>query len=315
MAITDADPRNLLDLAIRAAQDAGHLVRQIPGRNLRASTKSSPTDFVTQMDSASETMIRQTILGARPDDGIIGEEGTSLVSRSGLSWLVDPIDGTTNYLRGMPNYSVSIAAIRNNETLAGVVYDPSLEETFSAISGHGAALNGQSISCSATLLPESIIGTGFSYLSSNRTRQAEILRTLLPRVGDVRRPGSAAVSLCWVACGRLDAFYEKGLQPWDYAAGALIAREAGADVLGAEPGPLQDRLVVASAPSLTAQLREILSGSLQSDKQDLAACGRGVSLAGRARQPDPRPGDGGLENDGFLPGSVRFKASRKELRN
>jgi myo-inositol-1(or 4)-monophosphatase len=265
MVLTETNSRSLLDLAIRAARDAGDLVRQVPGRDLRASTKSSPTDFVTEMDSASETMIRQTILGARPDDGIIGEEGTSLVSRSGVSWLVDPIDGTTNYLRGMPNYSVSIAAIRSNETLVGVVYDPSLEETFSAINGQGAALNGQSINCSTTLLQESIIGTGFSYLSSNRTRQAEILRTLLPCIGDIRRPGSAAVSLCWVACGRLDAFYEKWLQPWDYAAGALIAREAGADVLGAGQKPLQDRLIVASAPSLTIQLREILSGSVQSD--------------------------------------------------
>jgi myo-inositol-1(or 4)-monophosphatase len=259
MVLADADTYSLLDLATRAARDAGNLVRQISGCDLRAATKSSPTDFVTQMDSASETMIRQTILGARPNDGILGEEGTSLVSRSGVSWVVDPIDGTTNYLRGMPNYSVSIAAAKDGETLVGVVYDPSLEETFSAARGQGAALNGRPIKCSATLLRDSIIGTGFSYLSSNRARQAEILRTLLPNVGDIRRPGSAAVSLCWVACGRLDAFYEKGLQPWDYAAGALIAREAGADVLGAEQESLQDRVVVASAPSLTAQLREMLS--------------------------------------------------------
>lgn len=259
MVLTDADPRSLLDLATRAARDAGNLVRQISVRDLRAATKSSPTDFVTQMDGAAETMIRQTILEARPDDGILGEEGTSLASQSGVSWVVDPIDGTTNYLRGMPNYSVSIAATRDGETLVGVVYDPSLEETFSAARGQGAALNGQPIKCSATLLRDSIIGTGFSYLSSNRARQAEILRTLLPSVGDIRRPGSAAVSLCWVACGRLDAFYEKGLQPWDYAAGALIAREAGADVLGAGQESLPDRVVVASAPSLTAQLREILS--------------------------------------------------------
>src|ERR1700751_3676226 len=113
MVLTDADPRSLLDLATSAARDAGNLVRQISGRDLRTATKSSPTDFVTQMDSASETMIRQTILDARPDDGILGEEGTSLVSRSGVSWVVDPIDGTTNYLRGMPNYSVSIAATKD----------------------------------------------------------------------------------------------------------------------------------------------------------------------------------------------------------
>jgi len=258
MVLIEAEPRSLLDLAIRAARDAGNLIRKVSIDDLQADTKSSPTDFVTQMDAASETMIRQTILGVRPDDGIIGEEGTSLVSRSGVSWLVDPIDGTTNYLRGMPNYSISIAAIKDGETLAGVVYDPSLEEAFHAVKGQGAALNDQPIKCSKTLFRDSIIGTGFSYLSSNRARQAEILRALLPCVGDIRRPGSAAVSLCWVACGRLDAFYEKGLQPWDYAAGALIASEAGADVVGAEQDSTMDKLVVASAPSLTAQLREML---------------------------------------------------------
>jgi myo-inositol-1(or 4)-monophosphatase len=258
MMLKDTSPRSLLDLAVGAAQEAGNLVRKISRSELNTSTKSSPTDFVTQMDRASETLIRQIILAARPDDGIIGEEGTSLTSRSGVRWLVDPIDGTTNYLRGIPNYSVSIAAIEDDKTLVGVVYDPTLEETFSAISGVGAALNGTCINCSSTVLRESIIGTGFSYSSIKRARQAEILRAILPRVGDIRRPGSAAVSLCWVACGRLDAFYETGLQPWDYAAGALIAGEAGADVLGCRQNASQDRLVMASAPSVTTELREML---------------------------------------------------------
>lgn len=273
MTLTDVDSRYLLELATRAARDAGKLVRQVTDRGLHAVTKSSPTDFVTQMDSASETLIRQIIMEARPDDGIIGEEGTSLISRSGVSWVVDPIDGTTNYLRGMPNYSVSIAAIRDDETLVGVVYDPSLDETFSAISGQGATLNGRSITCSTALLQEAIIGTGFSYLSSNRARQAEILHVLLPFVGDIRRPGSAAVSLCWVACGRLDAFYEKGLQQWDYAAGALIASEAGADVSGIEQKVLQDRLIVASAPSITSELREMLSARVLSGRFNLNESG------------------------------------------
>lgn len=213
------------------------------------------------MDRASEKLIRQIILAIRPDDGIVGEEGTSLESRSGVSWLVDPIDGTTNYLRGIHNYPISIAAIRDAEPFVGVVYDPTLEETFSAIGGEGAALNGSHVNYSRTALRESIIGTGFSYSSIKRARQADILRTVLPRVGDIRRPGAAAVSLCWVACGRLDAFYEAGLQPWDYAAGALIAREAGADVMGAEQNPSPDRLVLASAPSVTPQLRELLGVS------------------------------------------------------
>ena len=143
------------------------------------------------------------------------EAGASKASQSGISWLIDPIDGTTNYLRGIPNFSVSIAAITEDETVVGVVYDPTLDETFTAIRNQGAALNGAPIECSRTPLAESIIGTGFSYSAAERERQADLLRAVLPAVGDIRRPGSAAVSLCWVACGRLDAFYETDLEPWD----------------------------------------------------------------------------------------------------
>jgi len=261
MIFENCAPRDLLELAVSAAHDAGDLIAGVSRLDLNPSTKSSPTDFVTEMDAASERLIRQILLKGRPDDGVIGEEETSITSRSGVNWLVDPIDGTTNYLRGIPNYSISIAAIKDGKTLAGVVHDPSINETFTAAVGEGAALNGTRISCSASLLPESIIGTGFSYSSRKRAGQAEILRAILPSVGDIRRPGSAAVSLCWVACGRLDAFYEKGLQPWDYAAGALIASESGADVLISEKDHMQDRLVVASAPSVTTQLREILTAT------------------------------------------------------
>jgi myo-inositol-1(or 4)-monophosphatase len=261
MILEDHSPHELLDLAILAAHDAGNLIASVSRFDLNASTKSSPTDLVTQMDAASERLIRQIILKSRPGDGIIGEEETSIASRSGVNWLVDPIDGTTNYLRGIPNYSISIAAIKDGKTLTGVVHDPTMNETFTAVDGEGAALNGVRIHCSATVFPESIIGTGFSYSSGKRVRQADILRAILPSVGDIRRPGSAAVSLCWVACGRLDAFYERGLQPWDYAAGAFIASEAGADLLVSEQDHMRDRLVVASAPSVTTQLREILKAA------------------------------------------------------
>lgn len=252
------DPRALLDLAQKAAHEAGRLVSGTPVHSLAMTTKSSPTDLVSDMDRASERLILDIILGARPDDGLIGEEGTSASSRSGLSWLVDPIDGTANYLRGLPNYSISIAAVHEKGTVVGVVYDPSLDETFTAIHGHGAALNGNPIACSTTSLAEAIIGTGFSYSSARRAAQAEVLLGLLPAVGDIRRPGSAAVSLCWVACGRLDAFFETGLKPWDFAAGALIALEAGADVRGAEPDQPNRELVVASAPTITADLCRIV---------------------------------------------------------
>jgi myo-inositol-1(or 4)-monophosphatase len=258
MTISDVDPHELLALARRAAVEAGSMVKETPARSLRASTKSSPTDFVTEMDHASEQLILKIILTARPADGLIGEEGASKSSQSGISWLIDPIDGTTNYLRGIPNFSVSIAAAAEDQTVVGVVYDPTQGEVFTAIRNRGATLNNTPITCSATPLPESIIGTGFSYSSAQRARQAELLRTVLPAVGDIRRPGSAAVSLCWVACGRLDAFYEAGLQPWDFAAGSLIALEAGADVQSAERDKADGNLIIASAPTVTEGLRQLL---------------------------------------------------------
>jgi myo-inositol-1(or 4)-monophosphatase len=256
--IANPDPRELLGLAQRAAHEAGRLVRNAPIHSLTMAAKSSPTDLVSEMDRASEKLILEIILSARPGDGLIGEEGTSKPPHSCISWLVDPIDGTANYLRGLPNYSISIAVVNDKGTIAGVVYDPTLDETFTAIYGHGAALNGNPIMCSTTALAEAVIGTGFSYSSTQRARQAKVLQSLLPAVGDIRRPGSAAVSLCWVACGRLDAFFETGLKPWDFAAGALIAREGGADICGAEMNLSRSELIVASAPSITADLCRIL---------------------------------------------------------
>lgn len=276
MTIANPDPRDLLDLARKAAHEAGRLVSGAPIRSLAMATKSSPTDLVSEMDHASEKLILELILNARPDDGLIGEEGTSKPSQSGISWLVDPIDGTVNYLRGLPNYSISIAAVNGKEAIAGVVYDPTMDETFSAIYGHGASLNGDPIACTAASLAEAIIGTGFSYSSAQRARQAEVLRSLLPSVGDIRRPGSAAVSLCWVACGRLDAFFETGLKPWDWAAGALIALEAGADILGAEMEQSRRELIVASSPSITAGLCRVL-GAL--DEFEAARIGAGATRA------------------------------------
>ena len=234
------------------------MVVQTPAHTVRASTKSSPTDFVTEMDRAAERLIKEIILAARPEDGLMGEEGTSKASCSGVSWLIDPIDGTANYVRGLPNFSVSIAAVAEGGAVAGVVYDPTLDETFAAVRNQGATLNDAPIACSATPLAEAVVGTGFSYSTAQRAQQAELLRAVLPAVGDIRRPGSAAVSLCWVACGRLDAFYEADLEPWDFAAGALIALEAGADVQGAEHDRADGQLIIVSAPTVTAGLRQLL---------------------------------------------------------
>lgn len=258
MTIANPDPRDLQGLARKAAHEAGRLVSKAPIHSLAMTTKSSPTDLVSEMDHASEKLIFEIILSARPHDGLIGEEGTSKPSQSGISWVVDPIDGTANYLRGLPNYSISIAAANEKEAIVGVVHDPTMNETFTAISGHGASLNDEPIACSKASLEEAIIGTGFSYSSAQRARQADVLRGLLPSVGDIRRPGSAAISFCWVACGRLDAFFETGLKPWDWAAGALIAVEAGADIFGAEMDRSHGELIVASSPSIAAGLCRIL---------------------------------------------------------
>lgn len=253
-----AGKRELLGLAVAAAQEAGRLVRDKPEGSLLTIAKSSPTDLVSEMDRASEKLILTRILGARPGDGIVGEEGSQKTSDSGLSWLIDPIDGTVNYLRGLPSYSISIAAVDGNDSIVGVVHDPTLDETFAAIRGQGATLNGSPVACADTPFSQSIIGTGFSYSASRRARQARVLQNILPAVGDIRRPGSAAISLCWVACGRLDAFFETGLKRWDFAAGALIALEAGADVGITEGHQSDDRLVIASAPSVTAGLQQLL---------------------------------------------------------
>ena len=262
MVISDADLKAMLSLAVSTARAAGELVRSASVDKLRMAVKSSPTDIVTEMDRASEELIMQRILDARPDDGIIGEEGASRNSTSGINWLIDPIDGTVNYSRGLPNYAISIAAEANGETLVGVVFDPTLDETFTATRGRGSTLDGRRIACASTPFSQAIIGTGFSYSSSRRALQAETLRPLLPAIGDIRRPGSAAISLCWVACGRLDAFYEAGLQPWDFAAGALIAAEAGVAVESRRAQHIDSELLIASAPAITADLHKLLIGSL-----------------------------------------------------
>lgn len=215
-------------------------------------TKSSETDVVTEIDEWSERRIVETIARERPDDGLRGEEGTNKLSTSGVTWVIDPIDGTTNLLYDLPGYSVSIAASVAGEAIAGAVYDPIRDELFVAALGQGATRNGSPISASAKSdLGTALIGTGFSYDSTRRAEQAHVLTTLLPNVRDIRRLGGAALDLCSVACGRLDAYYERGLSEWDYAAGALIAGEAGAVTA---TGPL----TTAAAPALDADFQRLL---------------------------------------------------------
>jgi myo-inositol-1(or 4)-monophosphatase len=223
-------------------------------------TKSSLTDMVSAVDRASEALLVQGILAARPDDGILGEEGTDRAGTSGVRWVIDPLDGTTNYLYGLPGFAVSIAVEHDGRTVVGVVFDPVHDELFVAGLGRGATRDGLPIRCSAAPdLGVALVGTGFGYRADVRAAQAEVLRHVLPRVRDIRRFGAAAADLCAVACGRLDAYYERGLQPWDLAAGTLVASEAGALVGGPDGGPASAGLTVAAGPTLYGPLRGLLA--------------------------------------------------------
>jgi myo-inositol-1(or 4)-monophosphatase len=255
----------LLQLAVRLAVEAGTMVRR--GRAAEgiadADTKSSSTDVVTEFDRASEALIVAGIRAARPDDGIVGEEGTSSPGTSGIHWLVDPIDGTTNFLYGLPGYAVSIAARASvddpADTLVGVVYVPATDELFTATRDGGAFVNGTPIRCSATTdLSLALVGTGFSYQPERRRVQARRVAEMLPRVRDIRRLGAAAPDLCYVAAGRLDVYFEQFLGPWDLAAGELIAREAGCTVGAIEGGPVQPGSVLVATPALFDGARALI---------------------------------------------------------
>jgi myo-inositol-1(or 4)-monophosphatase len=265
------DPVALLDLAVDVAHEAGRLVRDrrdAVERITVSATKSTPTDVVTESDTAAEALIRRRLLGARPDDGLLGEEGATVMGTSGVAWVVDPIDGTVNYLYDIPQYAVSIAAQVDGRTVAGVVHNPASGRTWTATRGGGARLDGQLVRESGCdRLDRALVATGFGYDSARRAVQATILREVLPRVRDVRRLGAASLDLCGVATGWYDAFYERGLAPWDLAAGALVAEEAGLVVEGiggAAPGP---ELVIAAGPALFPALHDLLA-SLGADRDD-----------------------------------------------
>jgi myo-inositol-1(or 4)-monophosphatase len=232
------DPFALRDLAVALAEEAGALLREGQSR-VRASveTKSTGTDMVTEMDRASERLIVDGLLAARPDDGILGEEGSARPGTSGVRWVIDPLDGTTNYLYGFPSYGVAVGAEVGGVAVAGAVHDPVHGETFSAAAGAGAWCGGRRLTVGGPpTLATALVGTGFAYDAGRRAEQAEVLRRVVPRVRDVRRAGAAAVDLCWVAAGRLDAFYERGLAPWDWCAASLVVAEAGARTLRTEDG-------------------------------------------------------------------------------
>lgn len=258
---TPASPDRLLELAEAIAREAASLViaRRATASPFGADTKTSATDLVTDADRAVEGLIVERILAERPDDGVDGEEGEGRPGRTRVVWHVDPIDGTTNFVYGLAGYAVSIGVSVRGEPVAGVVADPRAGEVFAATAGGGATCNGETITCTkATELATSLIATGFSYLPERRRRQALVLAEVLPVVRDIRRVGAASTDLCAVACGRVDGFYERGLNRWDHAAGALIAAEAGAVVGDLNGGRPSGEFVLAAAPGIFDALRDLL---------------------------------------------------------
>ncbi len=255
-----ADPGALVELAADVARRAVALLLEGRGRvDLQVATKVSSTDMVSEMDHAAEALIVGALLAVRPDDGLMGEEGSARDGTSGLRWIIDPLDGTTNYLYDHPGWAVSIAVEDADGTVAGVVADAVHGEVFTATRGGGAFRDGAPIACSSAAdLATALVGTGFGYTADRRAAQGEVVARLLPQVRDIRRMGAAAVDLCSVACGRLDAYFERGLNLWDLAAGALVATEAGATVSAIDGGPVVPGSVLAAAPRLATPLRGLL---------------------------------------------------------
>lgn len=265
-AAEEAEVTSLMSLAERAARRAGELVHRRRPARLEVTTKSTPTDVVTEMDRAAEDLLRQILLQARPGDALLGEEAGLQPGSSGLTWVLDPIDGTVNYLYGLHEYVVSVAVVRGDaqadggfEPVAGCVHAPATGETWTAGAGAGAFLDGRRLALGQPpALAQALIGTGFGYAAQRRAEQAQVVAALLPQVRDIRRIGCAALDLCLVATGRLDGYYERGLHPWDLAAGLLIVREAGATVTGLGGRPPGEGMVVAARDPLAAALRSRL---------------------------------------------------------
>lgn len=248
----------LLKIAESVAHLAGdHLMKRPDTFTL--TEKSSAVDFATQMDQQAEALIVKEILTQRGDDGIIAEEGAAKESKSGITWVIDPLDGTVNYLYGLPGWNISVAAKDKNGVVAGVVYAPSINGFWSASKGGGAFYNGKKICCNEPVtLDKALLATGFSYDLNLRVSQGESMAKLLPKIRDLRRNGAAAVDLCYVAMGALDGYFEASLKEWDHAAGGLIASEAGALVTGRSGGMPNNDLVVCAGPTLHAQLLTLI---------------------------------------------------------
>lgn len=252
----------LLVVATDAARRTASVLLDAADGQRTVDRKSTSTDLVTEMDRAAEALIVGAILDARPDDGLLGEEGSDRAGTTGIRWIIDPVDGTTNYVYGHPGWGVSIGAELDGELVLGVVADPAHGDLYTAVRGGGAHCNDAPIHVSAcTDLDQALIATGFGYGADRRREQARSLVAILPAVRDIRRMGAAAVDLCAVARGRVDGYFEAGLSAWDLAAGSVIAREAGATVLALDGGRPRPGSVMAAPPALVEPLLDLLARS------------------------------------------------------
>ena len=251
-------PEDLRALAEDVAREAGaQLLEAFAGPVIGLSTKSTPTDLVSDADEAAQELIFSRLLAARPDDGLMGEEGGDREGTSGLRWVVDPLDGTSNFLYRLPQWAVSIAVEDADGGVAGAVYDPPRDQMWSATRGGKALLDGETVTGSAREeLGKALISTGFGYDAEVRRAQAAIVADLLPDVRDIRRFGAAALDLAWCAAGRYDAFFERGVHHWDVAAGALLCECAGLVVEPLAPAPPQGDGILVATPGLIDVLRE-----------------------------------------------------------
>jgi myo-inositol-1(or 4)-monophosphatase len=255
--VSEPDDGQLLAVAQEAARAAASVLLDCQGRVTGAvQTKSTPTDPVTEADVAAEEAIRRVISERRPDDSVVGEEGEERAGSSGLRWIVDPLDGTVNYIYGNPLWCVSVAC----EGHAGVVYDPVGKECFTAPAGGTPELNGAGIAPTmVTDLGRCLLATGFGYDAEVRRGQAATVARLLPVVRDIRRGGSAALDLSWLAAGRCDAYFERGVKEWDVAAGRIICEAAGLEVRELEPAGDLPAGVMACAPGMADELQALLA--------------------------------------------------------
>jgi len=253
----------LLELARDIAHEAGELARKRRAEGVRiAASKSTLADIVTEADREVEALIRERLAAARPDDGFLGEESDAMAGTSGVTWIVDPIDGTVNYAAGMPSYAVSIGAVRGSEQLAGVVHAPALRETFVAAQGEGAFLEVDGAKNRLHVTAEhpagALIATGFGYDPSTHAGDIATVERVMPLARDVRRIGAASIDLSYVAAGRLDAYFERGLKPWDIAAGTLVVAEAGGEVLTLAGDAFGRKMTLAAHPVLVRKIADLV---------------------------------------------------------